>query len=92
LTGKYTKTIPPFKQHRFSSHGKVQIEPTLEIQRRFAQSYNISVAAVAFDLGTSARVPYLAWKQKGESSCLQDARTGVKIDEGGDHAVWWWWL
>jgi len=49
LSGKYSKANPPPKEYRFSSYDMEYIEPLLNVQRRIAQKYNVSVAAVALN-------------------------------------------
>jgi len=49
LSGKYTKDNPPPKEYKFSSYNMEYIEPVLEVQRKLATKYNVSVAAVAIN-------------------------------------------
>lgn len=71
LSGKYTKDNPPPKEYRFSSYDMEHIEPALEVQRRLAQKYNVSVAAVALNWNIcKGAIPVVGIRK--ESQALDD--------------------
>ncbi|KAH8155926.1 hypothetical protein CIB48_g12321 [Xylaria polymorpha] len=47
LSGKYGKDKLPPKEYRFSSYDMERVERCLQVQRKLAEKYNVSVAAVA---------------------------------------------
>ena len=71
LTGKYSKDNPPPKEYRFSSYDMEYIEPVLQVQRRLAQKYNVSVTAVALNWNiVKSAVPVVGMRK--ESQALED--------------------
>lgn len=49
LSGKYSKENPPPKEYKFSKYDMEYVEPALEVLRRLAAKYNVSVPAVALN-------------------------------------------
>ncbi|EXJ58775.1 hypothetical protein A1O7_06205 [Cladophialophora yegresii CBS 114405] len=71
LTGKYTKDNPPPKEYRFSKYDMEHVEPVLQVQRRLAQKYNVSVTAVALNWNIlKGAVPVVGMRK--ESQALED--------------------
>ncbi|KAJ4507765.1 hypothetical protein HRR78_006769 [Exophiala dermatitidis] len=71
LSGKYSKENPPPKQYRFSSYDMEHVEPVLEIQRRFAKKYNVTVAAIALNWNIcKGAIPVVGMRK--ESQAVED--------------------
>ncbi|KAG9778880.1 putative oxidoreductase, chloroplastic [Exophiala dermatitidis] len=71
LSGKYSKENPPPKQYRFSSYDMEHVEPVLEIQRRLAKKYNVSVAAIALNWNIcKGAIPVVGMRK--ESQAVED--------------------
>ncbi|KAK5320265.1 hypothetical protein LTR70_004628 [Exophiala xenobiotica] len=71
LSGKYTKDNPPPKEYKFSQYDMEYVEPVLEVQRKLANKYNVSVAAVAINWNMcKGAVPVVGMRK--ESQAVED--------------------
>jgi aryl-alcohol dehydrogenase-like predicted oxidoreductase len=71
LTGKYSKDNPPPKEYRFSKYDMEHVEPVLQVQRRLAEKYNVSVTAIALNWNiVKGAVPVVGMRK--ESQALED--------------------
>jgi aryl-alcohol dehydrogenase-like predicted oxidoreductase len=68
LTGKYTTENPPPKEYRFSQYDMEHVEPVLQVQRRLAEKYNVSVAAVALNWNIlKGAVPVVGMRKESQA-------------------------
>lgn len=71
LSGNYSKANPPPKEYKFSSYDMEHVEPVLEVQRKLAQKYNVSVAAVAINWNIcKGAIPVVGMRK--ESQAVED--------------------
>lgn len=73
LSGKYSKANPPPKEYRFSSYDMEHVEPCLEVQRKLATKYGVSVAAVALNWNIcKGAIPVIGMRK--ESQVVEDIK------------------